>query len=42
MERANEKVLAEASRDPKLEGMGTTLVAALDLGDSFRHLQRGG
>jgi len=33
VERANDKVLAEARRDPSLEGMGTTLLAALDLGD---------
>ena len=30
VEEANLKVLAEATRDPKLEGMGTTLVAALE------------
>jgi len=30
VEEANQKVLWEATRDPKLEGMGTTLVAALE------------
>jgi protein phosphatase len=30
VEDANRKVLEEASRDPKLEGMGTTLVAVLE------------
>jgi protein phosphatase len=30
VEEANQRVLAEASRDAKLEGMGTTLVAALE------------
>lgn len=30
VEEANQRVLAEASRDPRLEGMGTTLVAALE------------
>ncbi len=30
VEEANRRVLAEASRDIKLEGMGTTLVAALE------------
>jgi protein phosphatase len=29
---ANEKVLAEAAADPALQGMGTTLVAAMDAG----------
>ena len=29
VEDANQKVLAEATRDPRLEGMGTTLVAVL-------------
>ncbi len=35
VERANESILAEARVNPKLEGMGTTLVAANDLGDHF-------
>jgi PPM family protein phosphatase len=35
VEHANARVLAEARVNPKLEGMGTTLVAAIDLGDSF-------
>ena len=30
VEEANELVLAEATRDPNLEGMGTTIVAALE------------
>ena len=30
VEEANDKVLAAASRDPNLEGMGTTIVAALE------------
>ena len=30
VEAANDLVLAEASRDPNLEGMGTTIVAALE------------
>ena len=30
VEEANDLVLAEASRDPNLEGMGTTIVAALE------------
>jgi len=30
VEEANRKVLGEAMRDPRLEGMGTTLVAALE------------
>jgi len=30
VEEANQRVLAEATRDPLLEGMGTTLVAALE------------
>jgi protein phosphatase len=33
VEEANERVLSEASRDPKLDGMGTTLVAALETRD---------
>lgn len=35
VEHANARVLAEARENPRLEGMGTTLVAAIDLGDSF-------
>jgi protein phosphatase len=34
VESANGRVLAEARGNPKLEGMGTTLVAAVDLGQS--------
>ncbi len=34
VEEANHRVLAEATRDPKLEGMGTTIVAALETGDN--------
>jgi protein phosphatase len=30
VEEANERVLAEATQDPNLEGMGTTIVAALE------------
>src|SRR5579872_2483762 len=30
VEEANQKVLTEAARDPRLEGMGTTLVAVLE------------
>src|SRR5438270_9433963 len=30
VEDANQRVLSEATRDPRLEGMGTTLVAALE------------
>src|ERR1700679_1194794 len=30
VEDANQKVFSEASRDPRLEGMGTTLVAVLE------------
>ena len=33
IEVANRRVLAEATRDPNLEGMGTTVVAALDMGE---------
>ncbi|MDQ6706193.1 MAG: protein phosphatase 2C domain-containing protein [Acidobacteriota bacterium] len=33
-EEANRRVLEEASRDPKLDGMGTTLVAALETAGS--------
>jgi protein phosphatase len=35
VEEANRRVLAAAHSDPELEGMGTTLVAALDLSDGF-------
>jgi protein phosphatase len=35
VEEANRRVLAAAHSDPLLEGMGTTLVAALDLMDGF-------
>jgi PPM family protein phosphatase len=35
VEEANRRVLAAAHSDPGLEGMGTTLVAALDLADGF-------
>jgi serine/threonine protein phosphatase PrpC len=52
VEEANLKVLAEATRDPKLEGMGTTLVAALEtsphdlaiasVGDSRAYIVKGG
>jgi protein phosphatase len=35
VEEANKRVLAAAHSDPGLEGMGTTLVAALDLSDGF-------
>ncbi len=31
-EEANRRVIDKASRDPKMEGMGTTLVAALEMG----------
>ena len=34
VEEANDKVLAESQRDPRLEGMGTTLVAALETTDN--------
>src|SRR5580700_9708505 len=30
VEEANQRVLSESMRDPRLEGMGTTLVAALE------------
>jgi protein phosphatase len=33
VEEANQRVLDEATRDPRLEGMGTTLVAALETTD---------
>ena len=32
VEEANTRVLVESNRDPKLEGMGTTIVAALETG----------
>ena len=35
VEEANKRVLAAAQSDPGLEGMGTTLVAALDLAEGF-------
>lgn len=35
VEEANHRVLAAAHSDPGLEGMGTTLVAALDLEEGF-------
>ena len=35
VETANSKVLEMAKTDPKLEGMGTTLVAVLDVGDEL-------
>jgi PPM family protein phosphatase len=35
VEEANKRVLAAAHSDPGLEGMGTTLVAALDLNEGF-------
>ena len=34
VEEANQKVLAEATLDPRLEGMGTTLVAALETNEN--------
>src|SRR5271163_3407828 len=34
VEDANRRVLDEASRDPRLEGMGTTLVAVLETGEN--------
>jgi protein phosphatase len=52
VEEANQRVLAEAMRDPRLEGMGTTLVAVLEtspndlaiasVGDSRAYLLRDG
>jgi serine/threonine protein phosphatase PrpC len=52
VEDANLKVLGEAMRDPRLEGMGTTLVAALEtsendvaiasVGDSRAYMMKGG
>jgi len=52
VEEANQRVLSEATRDPRLEGMGTTLVAALEtspndlaiasVGDSRAYLLTGG
>lgn len=35
IEHANLRILTESRGNPHLEGMGTTLVAALDLGESF-------
>jgi len=35
VEEANRRVLGAAQKDPSLEGMGTTLVAALDLEDGL-------
>jgi PPM family protein phosphatase len=35
VEEANRRVLAAAQSDPELDGMGTTLVAALDLSEGF-------
>src|ERR1700759_792389 len=35
VDEANKRVLAAAHSDPGLEGMGTTLVAALDLSEGF-------
>ena len=35
VEEANKRVIAAAHSDPGLEGMGTTLVAALDLSEGF-------
>jgi protein phosphatase len=35
VEEANRRVLSAAHSDPELEGMGTTLVAALDLTEGF-------
>jgi PPM family protein phosphatase len=34
VEDANRRVLSEAARDPRLEGMGTTLVAALETSEN--------
>ena len=34
VEEANRRILSEAARDPRLEGMGTTLVAALETGEN--------
>jgi protein phosphatase len=52
VEEANSRVLSEATRDPRLEGMGTTLVAVLEtspndlaiasVGDSRAYLFHGG
>jgi protein phosphatase len=52
VEEANLRVLSEATRDPRLEGMGTTLVAALEtspndvaiasVGDSRAYILSGG
>ena len=35
VEEANRRVLGAAANDPELEGMGTTLVAALEVGDEL-------
>src|SRR5690242_10216290 len=35
VEEANRRVLAASNSDPQLEGMGTTLVAALESGDEL-------
>jgi PPM family protein phosphatase len=35
VEEANRRVLEAAAHDPELEGMGTTLVAALEVGDEL-------
>ncbi len=34
VEEANRRVLQESARNPRLEGMGTTLVAALEIGEN--------
>jgi serine/threonine protein phosphatase PrpC len=34
-EQANQRVMDQASRDPSMEGMGTTLVAVLQMGDDL-------
>src|SRR6202044_2187897 len=34
-EEANRRVIDQASHDPKMEGMGTTLVAALEMGSEL-------
>ena len=41
VEEANQRVFAEATRDPELEGMGTTLVAALETSRTTCNRQRG-
>lgn len=35
VEEANRRVLSESGRDPKLDGMGTTIVAALEMGEDI-------